>query len=119
MKILIKATHATDDVTLATVPFIQAKVALTKGHDVKIWLFGEAVHLVREAVRNSVQAPGLPSFKALFSEISPSIGKNVDIYICKPCAEARGLADAPYGIFAGGDLYLEHLLNWADKNDAW
>lgn len=113
--ILVKATHGMDDVTLSTVAFIQAKVALEKGHKVRLWLFGEAVHLRRPDVITSIKAPGLPALQELVDAMK---GK-VEYFVCKPCAVARGLPEDPDAKFAGMPDYLDHLTNWATNSDSW
>ncbi len=42
---IISGSRGTDDPTMATLPFMAAKVAKEQGHDVVLWLWNESVTL--------------------------------------------------------------------------
>jgi len=58
MKILIKSAWGSADPTQATFPFHHASAFVEAGHDVQVFLLGEAVSLMRAAVAESVVPVG-------------------------------------------------------------
>src|SRR5215831_12229689 len=54
LKILIKSAWGSDDPTKAAFPFLHAEALSEGGHDVQIFLLGEAVSLMRKSVANAV-----------------------------------------------------------------
>jgi predicted peroxiredoxin len=60
MKVLIKSAWGSADPTQASFPFHHANAFAEAGHDVQIFLLGEAVTLMRGAVANSVVPVGWP-----------------------------------------------------------
>jgi len=59
-KILIKSAWGSADPTQASFPFHHANAFAQAGHEVQIFLLGEAVSLMRSAVANSVIPVGWP-----------------------------------------------------------
>ena len=62
MKVLIKSAWGSADPTQASFPFHHANAFAEGGHEVQIFLLGEAVSLVRTVVANSVIPVGWPAF---------------------------------------------------------
>src|SRR5258708_37173061 len=60
LKIMMKSAWGSDDPTKAAFPFSHGLALSEAGHDVQIYLLGEAVSLMRQAVANSVTPVGLP-----------------------------------------------------------
>ncbi len=58
MKVLIKSAWGSADPTQAAFPFHHANAFLEAGHEVQIFLLGEAVTLMRSAVAESVVPVG-------------------------------------------------------------
>ena len=54
MKLLIKSAWGSGDPTQAAFPFHHTSAFVDAGHDVQIFLLGEAVSLMRTAVADSV-----------------------------------------------------------------
>ena len=59
-KVLIKSAWGSADPTQASFPFHHAKAFAEAGHEVQIFLLGEAVTLMRTPVANSVLPVGWP-----------------------------------------------------------
>ena len=53
-KILVHVTHGPEQPTRAALAFLVAKSALDKGHIVTIFLAGDAVQLIRDAVLDNL-----------------------------------------------------------------
>ncbi len=60
MKVLIKSAWGSDDPTKAAFAFLHANAFAEGGHEVQIFLLGEAVSLMKDAVMNSVVPVGWP-----------------------------------------------------------
>src|SRR5467141_4117567 len=60
LKIMMKSAWGSDDPTKAAFPFSHGLALSEAGHDVQIYLLGEAVSLMRKAVANSVTPVGWP-----------------------------------------------------------
>ena len=67
MKVLIKSAWGSDESTKAAFAFLHANAFAEAGHDVQIFLLGEAVNLMKNEVMNSVTPVGWPPL----SEIMP------------------------------------------------
>jgi predicted peroxiredoxin len=60
MKVLVKSAWGSDDPTKAAFPFLHANALAEAGHEVQIFLLGEAVSLLRDPVANAVIPVGWP-----------------------------------------------------------
>ena len=60
LKILIKSAWGSDDPTKAAFPFLHANAFAEAGHEVQIFLLGEAVGLMRSCVAEAVVPVGWP-----------------------------------------------------------
>ena len=63
------ATHATDDPTLASVPFLVATGAGTAEIDCCIALLGEAASLVKPGMIDAVHGVGFPPLRELVEKV--------------------------------------------------
>jgi uncharacterized protein involved in oxidation of intracellular sulfur len=77
-KILAVGYHATDDPTLATMPFVTVTGALGAGKEVSIVLIADAVYLANETVAKNVHAVGFPPLPDL---IEKAVEANVPVYV--------------------------------------
>jgi hypothetical protein len=59
LKIMIKSAWGSDDPTKAAFPFLHGDALFEAGHDVQIFLLGEAVSLMRKSVANAVVSCGV------------------------------------------------------------
>jgi len=62
---MISGSRGTDDPTMATLPFMAAKVAHEQGHDAILWLWNEAVTLARKGTADHVTGVNLSPLKEL------------------------------------------------------
>jgi len=83
---IISGSHGTDDPTMATLPFMAAKTAKEEGHDVVLWLWNEAVTLVRKGTADHVHGVNLTPLKDLLVAVEAA---GVPIWVCGACAVAR------------------------------
>lgn len=114
LKILMKSAWGSDDPTKAAFPFSHALALTEAGHQVQIYLLGEAVVLMRKVVADAVTPVGWPTVGEFLSKLS---AKNVPIYACGACSRARGVTEADltnYGAKFGSPPVFVSLVEWAD-----
>lgn len=111
--ILVHVTHGPEHPTRAALGFAVARAALDRGHQVSIFLAGDAVQLIREAVLDDLQGLGTGNLRELYDGIVAGGGR---FYLSGGSSAARGvteedLVDRP-AEFAGPPklvrLALEH-----------
>ncbi|OPX40673.1 MAG: hypothetical protein DRN37_05505 [Thermoplasmata archaeon] len=90
-KYLMIANAGPEDPNRATVPFMTAKALVEKGHEAIIWLYNNAVYLMKDGCHENVQAPGLPPLEDLMLFLT-TVHKT-PIYIGISCAFGRGMVD--------------------------
>ncbi|MGE3959661.1 MAG: DsrE family protein [Vicinamibacterales bacterium] len=88
MQFIISGSRGTDDPTMATLPFMAAKVAKEQGHDVVLWLWNEAVTLARKGIADTVVGVNLAPVRDLLAALQAA---GVPIWVCHACAVARGV----------------------------
>jgi len=115
LKIFMKSAWGSDDPTKAAFPFLHGTALAEAGHEVQIFLLGEAVNLMRDAVLNSVTPVGWPPMK----EIMPKVLANkIQIYACGACCRARGVLETDLmsknAKFGNPQIFVQ-LTEWSDK----
>jgi predicted peroxiredoxin len=78
MKVLIKSAWGSDDPTKAAFPFLHANAFAAAGHEVQIFLLGEAVSLLRAPVANAVVPVGWPP---LAEALAQTVAHRVAIHV--------------------------------------
>jgi uncharacterized protein involved in oxidation of intracellular sulfur len=86
---IISGSRGTDDPTMATLPFMAAKVAKEQGHEIVLWLWNEAVALGRKGVADHVTGVNLTPLKDLLAALQAA---NIPIWVCGACAVARQIS---------------------------
>jgi len=71
--ILAVALHASDDPTMATLPFVTAVGAIGADKPCTIALVGEAVSLLKEAVAKNIHGVGFPPLTELLAKIKDKV----------------------------------------------
>jgi predicted peroxiredoxin len=115
LKILMKSAWGSDDPTKAAFPFLHADALSDAGHEVQIFLLGEAVSLMRKSVANAVVPVGWPPLSEVLGRI---VTKKMPIYACGACSRARGITEADltnFGAKFGSPKIFVSLVEWADK----
>lgn len=79
------------DPSRASLLFIWAHLLAEADHTVRIDLAGDGALLMRREATESLRAPGLPALKDIMAKAQD---RGIPIYVCRPCAEARGVGDA-------------------------
>jgi predicted peroxiredoxin len=78
MKVLIKSAWGSGDPTQASFPFHHAIAFAEAGHDVQVFLLGEAVSLMRTVVANAVVPVG---WSPLSEALAKVIAHRVPIHV--------------------------------------
>jgi predicted peroxiredoxin len=78
MRLLIKSAWGSDDPTKAAFPFLHANAFAEAGHEVQIFLLGEAVSLMRAPVANAVVPVGWPP---LAEALAQTVTRKVPIHV--------------------------------------
>lgn len=110
----MKSAWGSDDPTKAGFPFLHALALTEAGHEVQIFLLGEATVLMRKTVANEVTPVGWPTVGATLDKL---VAKHVPIYACGTCARARAVTEADlsnYGAKYGSAPIFISLVEWAD-----
>lgn len=68
-KILVHVTHGPEHPTRAALAFAVAKAALDEGHQVSVFLAGDAVQLIREGVLDSLAGLGTGNLRQAYGGI--------------------------------------------------
>ena len=68
MKVLIKSAWGSDESTKAVFAFLHVNAFAETGHDVQIFLLGEAVNLMKDELMNSVTPVGWPPLSEVMSK---------------------------------------------------
>lgn len=114
LKILMKSAWGSDDPTKAAFPFSHGLALAEAGHQVQIYLLGEAVVLMRKTLANAVIPIGWPPVGETMDKL---VTKHVQIYACGACSRARGVTEADlsnYGAKFGSPPIFVSLIEWAD-----
>jgi predicted peroxiredoxin len=115
LKILMKSAWGSDDPTKAAFPFLHGDALSDAGHEVQIFLLGEAVSLMRKSVANAVVPVGWPPLAEVLSKL---VTKKIRIYACGACSRARGVTEADlaeWGAKFGNPKIFVSLVEWADR----
>ena len=86
MKFVIAVSAGTDDPTRATLGMIAAKAAADQGHEVTVWLQGEAAVIAKQNVYDKIQGLNMPAMKDVVEAL---VEKGVPLWVCEACGKGR------------------------------
>jgi predicted peroxiredoxin len=115
LKIMMKSAWGSDDPTKAAFPFSHGLALSEAGHEVKIFLLGEAVNLMRKSVAEAVTPVGWPKISETLDKVT---ARHIPIFACGACSRARGVTEADlanYGAAFGNPAIFVAMVEWADK----
>jgi predicted peroxiredoxin len=115
LKIMMKSAWGSDDLTKAAFPFLHGDALSDAGHEVQIFLLGEAVALMRKSEANAVVPVGWPPLAEVLHKL---VAKKIPIYACGACSRARGVTEADlteFGAKFGNPKIFVSLVEWADR----
>jgi len=94
MKILVHITHGPESPTRAALAFHVARAALDSGHEVTVFLAGDAVQLVRPAVIDHLAGLGTGALRELYDAL---VGGGATFYLSGGSSKARGVGSEAMG----------------------
>jgi predicted peroxiredoxin len=77
LKIMMKSAWGSDDPTRASFPFAHGLALADAGHEVQIFLTGEAAYLMRKATVNAVMPVGWPPLSETLDKV---VAKHIPIF---------------------------------------
>ena len=90
-KILVHATHGPEHPTRAALAFLVARSAIEEGHTVTLFLAGDAVQLIRDAVLDNLAGLGTGKLRELYDVIVDGGGR---FYLSGMSSKARGVGES-------------------------
>jgi predicted peroxiredoxin len=115
LKIVLKSAWGSDDPTKAAFPFSHGNALADAGHEVQIFLLGEAVNLMRRSVAETVVPVAWPPVAELLGKVAE---RKIPIFACGTCSRARGITEADlatWGAKYGNPKIFVSLIEWADR----
>jgi predicted peroxiredoxin len=115
LKIMMKSAWGSDDPTKAAFPFLHGHALAEAGHEVQIFLLGEAVSVMRKSVASALVPVGWPP---LVETLDKVVAKHIQIYACGACCRARSVAEtdlSQWGAKFGNPTIFVSLVEWADR----
>jgi predicted peroxiredoxin len=115
LKIMMKSAWGSDDPTKAAFPFLHGHALAEAGHEVQIFLLGEAVGLMRAATAKAVVPVGWPPLSEALEKV---VAQKIQIYACGACSRARGIVDSDltnWNAKFGNPTIFVSLVEWADR----
>jgi predicted peroxiredoxin len=115
LKIMMKSAWGSDDPTKAAFPFSHGHALAEAGHQVQIFLLGEAVGLMRRSVAEAVVPVGWPPVAEVLGKVAK---RGIPIYACGTCASVRSVTEADlanWGAKFGSPKIFVSLVEWADR----
>jgi uncharacterized protein len=89
-KMLIHLTTGPENPTKAALAFLVAKAAIDEGHEVSMFLAGDATQLLRDAVLDSLVGLGTGSLRESYDAVVAGGGQ---LYASGMSSKARGLGE--------------------------
>ena len=89
--ILVHITHGPEHPPRAALGFHVAKASIDEGHEVTMFLAGDAVQLMRAGVLDNLQGLGTGNLRELYDAVAAA---GVKIYLSGMSSKARGLTEA-------------------------
>jgi predicted peroxiredoxin len=115
LHIMMKSAWGTDDETRASFVFNHGLALADAGHDVQIFLLGDATVLTRKSVVDAVMPIGWGPLKDTFTKI---VAAKIPVYACGACSRARGVTEADlaqWGFQFGNPTIFVGMVEWADR----
>ena len=90
-KILVHLTHGPEHPTRVALAFLVARTALDEGHDVSMFLAGDAVQVLRDGVLDNLTGLGTGKLRDLYDAL---VAGGVRFYLSGMSSKARGVGES-------------------------
>ena len=115
LKIMMKSAWGSDDPTRAGFAFAHSLALAEAGHEVQIFLLGEATNLMRKVTADATTPVGWPPIGDLRDKI---VARKIPVYDCGACSRARGVTEADLATWNakfGSPAIFVPMVEWADR----
>jgi predicted peroxiredoxin len=117
MRLFVNLATGPEDPTRAALAFLVARTALEEGHDVRLFLAGDAVQLARPETAEAVHGIGTGSLAEHWRALRVA---GVPVFLSKLSSLARGVAPEPAsGAELAPPTKLVELAAWAETTLAY
>jgi predicted peroxiredoxin len=110
-RILVHVATGPENATRAALGLLVAKTAAAEGHEVRVFLAGDGVHLLRPATAEAVHGVGTGSAAEHLAALREA---GVEIFASGMSSKARGVDDGE-GLRLSPPEKLVELLAWSEK----
>lgn len=111
MRLLVHSATGPENATRAALALLVARTAAEEGHEVRVFLAGDAVHLAREATAAAVTGAGTGNVQEHLTALRDA---GVTLHLSGMSSKARGI-EAGEGSELCPPSVLIELTDWADK----
>jgi sulfur relay (sulfurtransferase) complex TusBCD TusD component (DsrE family) len=115
LHIFMKSAWGSDDPTRAAFAFAHSLALADAGHEVQIFLLGEATYLMRKATADAAVPIGWPPIGELRDKV---VAKHIPVFACGVCSRARGITEsdlATWNAKFGNPTIFVGLVEWSDR----
>ena len=115
LHIFMKSSWGSDDPTRAGFAFAHSLALAEAGHEVQIFLLGEATYLMRKATADAATPIGWPPIGDLRDKV---VARHIPVFACGACSRARGITEADLATWNakfGNPTIFVGLVEWADR----
>jgi sulfur relay (sulfurtransferase) complex TusBCD TusD component (DsrE family) len=115
LHIMMKSAWGSDDPTRAAFVFAHGLALSEAGHEVQIFLLGEATNLMRKATADNTTPVGWPPIGEFRDKI---VARKIPVYACGACSRARGVTEADLATWNakfGSPAIFVPMVEWADR----
>ena len=115
MKVVISVSSGTEDPVRASLGIRAARVAAEQGHEVIVWLQGEAVAIANKNIYEMIVGHNLPPMR---DDLNMLLGANVPLWVCEACGKGRNVSPENWvdtASYRNMAEYMTAVLN-SDKN---
>jgi len=115
LRIMMKSAWGSDDPTKAAFAFLHGHALAEAGHELEIFLLGEAVTLMRSSVAAAVVPVGWPPLSEILAKV---VARKIPVYACGACCRARGVTEQDLGTVSakfGSPAIFVAMVEWADR----
>jgi sulfur relay (sulfurtransferase) complex TusBCD TusD component (DsrE family) len=115
LHIMMKSAWGSDDPTKAAFVFAHSLALTDAGHEVQIFLLGEATYLMRKVTADAATPIGWPPIGELRDKV---VAKHIPVFACGVCSRARGITEsdlATWNAKFGSPAIFVPMVEWADR----
>ena len=115
LKTMMRSSWGTDDPSRGSFVFAHALALTDAGHEVQIFLTGDATYRMRKVTTDAVTPIGWPALSELRDKI---VAKHIPVFSCGACSRARGVTEsdlATWNAKYGNPTIFVGMVEWSDR----